>query len=274
MTLLTLESVAKRVGWPWRKCLVLVDVTCSIPRRQVVGLFGRNGAGKTTLFRILMSHLAATSGTIRWHAASRRIWLPEGRALPNVGSAASWVRLFEPLAGERVRELRQLLGIDHLWSRPIRQLSSGERRRIELALTLGADADVYFLDEPTWGLDPLQVEATKSALGLVVREGATVIVSTHLLREMEEVVDSVVLLDHGRVVASGESHRLRQELGVGVAEQALDLRLPGVVLDGTRVLFPRERAEEVAAGLRSAGVAWREQPTRLYDVFVAAVGAR
>lgn len=274
MTLLTLEGVSKRLGRPWRRCPVLADVTCSIPERQVVGLFGRNGAGKTTLFRILMSHLGATSGTIRWHAGSRRIWLPEGRALPDVGSAASWERLFEPLAGGRLRDLRHLLGIDHLWSRPVRQLSSGERRRVELALTLGADADAFLLDEPTWGLDPLQVEAAKSALELVVREGATVIVSTHLLRELEDVVDAVVLLDHGRVVASGESRRLCQELGVAVAEQALDLRLPGVVLDGDRVVFPRERAEEVAAGLRGAGVAWREQPAGLYDVFVAAVGAR
>lgn len=267
------KGLSKRLGRPGSRIEILRSVDCNIPSGQVVGLLGRNGAGKTTLLRMLVGQAFPNEGSIEWSLPeARRAWLPEGRCFAPVGSARDWQPLFEPLDRDRLDDLKELFDVGRLWDRPIRQLSTGERRKAELCLTLSMLADAFVFDEPTSGLDPLDVEHLHRELSRLAECQATVLVSTHLVREHEDVVDYVLILDGGTLVASGSADHLRRDLAVLSCETAPDPAPPGTKPDGARLLVPRQALDDVARHLRAWGIGYEEGPAGLKDVFRMKVG--
>ncbi|MGA7271833.1 MAG: ABC transporter ATP-binding protein [Acidimicrobiia bacterium] len=186
----------------------------------VTGLVGANGAGKTTLLRILLGLLHPTAGHVQVLGANpgteplevrgRVGYMPEGNCLPNDQTAADFVAFAAELAGvppgearRRASETLFLVGLEEERFRYLGDFSTGMRQRVKLAQSIVGDPSLVLLDEPASGLDP---EGREQMLGLIGRLGGfgiNVIVSSHVLTDIERTCDWVVLLDAGNLVRSG-----------------------------------------------------------------------
>lgn len=207
--------------------MALADVSLTLPRGAVYGLVGANGAGKTTLIKHILGLLRAESGSVRVFGIdpvanpvavlSRIGYLSEENDLPG------WMRVEELIRYSRAfypgwddayaEELRQTFALDP--AAKIKTLSKGQKARTGLLIALAYRPELLVLDEPSSGLDPI---VRRDILGAVIRttaqEGRTVLFSSHLLDEVEQVADHVTMISAGRIVLSAtlseikESHRL------------------------------------------------------------------
>jgi ABC-2 type transport system ATP-binding protein len=222
------------------------DLDLEVPAGRV-GLVGANGAGKTTLFRMMLGLSHPTAGTLEVcgidvasdpiGVRSRLGYMPEHDCLPLDQTAADVVSTFGELSGLPARAARQrasdvldLVGLDEARFRPVGGFSTGMRQRTKLAQAIVADPELVLLDEPTAGLDPMGRE---EMLGLVARLGGlgiSVLLATHLLDDVQQVCDHVVMLDGGRLVVSGATGSLLERTGlltvdVGTEREGLVARL-------------------------------------------------
>src|SRR5881398_3549246 len=209
----------------------LASVTLSVPRGTVYGLVGANGAGKTTLIRHILGLLRAQSGSVRVFGVdpvadpvgvlSRIGYLSEENDLPGwmrVDELMRYTRAFYPAWDDAyAEELRWRFALDG--AAKITNLSKGQRARAGLLIALAHRPELLVLDEPSSGLDPI---VRRDILGAVIRtiagEGRTVLFSSHLLEEVEQVADHVTMIASGRIVLSAslvaikESHRVGQRV--------------------------------------------------------------
>ncbi len=214
MPVLELESVVKRYG----ARRALDDVSFAVPAGATLGLLGPNGAGKTTTLRLLLGFCPPTSGRVRLQdgdpadPASRRSvgWLPERLVLPPRATLSGFLRLHARLAGiapaAREGAIEAVLALTGLAERAgdrLGGLSKGLAQRVGFAQALLGDPDVLLLDEPTSGLDPLGVRDARDWIQAARDRGATVLVSSHVLSEVERTCDQVAVLHEGRVAAIG-----------------------------------------------------------------------
>ena len=183
---------------------VLKDVTLAIPDGQVLGLLGPNGAGKSTLMKILIGLWKADSGTV---SVPQRIgYLPENNPLYEEMYVAEYLQFMAQMTGiSTSRDLEVSMLIEKVGLTPekhkhIRELSKGYRQRVGLAQALLGDPDLLILDEPTTGLDPNQLVEIRALIRSLGKD-RTVILSTHIMQEVREMCDRVVILDHGEIRA-------------------------------------------------------------------------
>jgi len=217
------------------------DISFEIARGEVVGFVGCNGAGKTTAMRILTSFAAATSGEaymgghhVFWDSdAVRRIvgYLPENTPLyadMRVGEYLMFrARLKEVpacLRKRRVAECAGRCGLAGVSRRVIGQLSKGFRQRVGLAEALVGDPQILILDEPTMGLDPNQVREARELIR-ELGETRTVLLSTHVLPEVEMICGRTIVIDNGRIVADARTADLMTEAGAGERLEDVFIRL-------------------------------------------------
>ena len=188
------------------------DVTFTVEQASVVGFLGPNGAGKTTTLRMLLGLVTPTSGTARING---RRYADIGEPLHVVGaalesslaypgrSARNHLRIAALAGGARparVDELLDLVDLTGAADRRVGGFSLGMRQRLALATALLCDPEILILDEPANGLDPEGVHWLRTLLRDLASEGRTVLISSHILSEVAQTVDSVVILDHGRLV--------------------------------------------------------------------------
>jgi ABC-2 type transport system ATP-binding protein len=231
-------------------------IDLAVSTGEVLGFLGPNGAGKSTTIRCLLGLLRPTAGSIRAFdldvarsgvAARRRIaYVPGELRLPERVTGSELVATIGRIRGgfdrARVTELAERLRLD--LSRTVRDLSTGNRRKIALLLAFVSDAELLVLDEPTNGLDPLMQHEFLELVREAKRAGRTVFLSSHVLSEVQRVADRVAMLRAGRIVASGTvgelRGRARQRIEVWFASDppAEQLRalpgLEGATLDGRR----------------------------------------
>ena len=218
------------------------DVSFSVPKGQIVGFLGPNGAGKSTTMRILAGYLTATSGSasidgldVFWDpvAVRRRIgYMPENCPLYPEMRVREYLHFRAGIKGLHGARRRQRIDyvLERCWLEDVdRQLvgtlSKGYRQRVGLADTLLADPPVLILDEPTAGLDPAQIRETRNLIRELGQEH-TLILSTHILPEVEMTCNRVIIIHQGRVAAQGMVDALESEAG----EQAvLDVVVDGPV---------------------------------------------
>jgi ABC-2 type transport system ATP-binding protein len=221
-------------------------LTFSVARGEIVGFLGPNGAGKSTTMRILASYLPATSGTARvagfdvFHQPDdvrRRIgYMPEHNPLHLDMRVREYLKFRARLKGlgwrrsrERVDTVIDQCSLRDVERRIIGQLSKGYRQRVGLADALVHEPDLIILDEPTIGLDPHQIRAVR-ALIKSLAEKHTVLLSTHILSEVEMVCTRVLILNQGRIIAADTAHNLERHLQLDgqviaeIAAPANDLR--------------------------------------------------
>ncbi|MEM6392217.1 MAG: ABC transporter ATP-binding protein [Planctomycetota bacterium] len=211
----------------------LRGVSFEVPAGEVVGLLGPNGAGKTTTLRILTGYLPATTGTalvggkdVMTESEATRAqigYLPESTPLYGEMRSREYLhfigRLFGMRRGDRKRRIEELTewcGLERIIGRAIGGLSKGNRQRVGLAQALMHDPPVLVLDEPTSGLDPVQVRAFRNLIERL-KGKHTIVLSSHILPEVEKAADRVVMVDRGVVVAVGTPGDLRERASRGAA---------------------------------------------------------
>ena len=185
----------------------------------LTGVVGSNGAGKTTLFRLITGQIRPCSGSIRvfgldpWNnpAALARVgYCPEGEAVPSGIGATDWLTGLARLSGcpapaarDRARAVLEevALGETH-WKKPITALSKGMRQRVKLAQCLLHEPGLIILDEPMNGLDPMGREELSEILRKLAREGRSVLISSHILDDLEALCGEFLLLNKGRILES------------------------------------------------------------------------
>jgi ABC-2 type transport system ATP-binding protein len=229
MATLELDQLTKHFG-----AVVAVDqVGFSVEQGSVVGFLGPNGAGKTTTLRMLLGLVTPTSGTATINGRLYRE-LPQPRHVvgavleasnPYPGRSARDHLAIEALAGNaprsRVEEVLDLVDLTGAAGRRVGQYSLGMRQRLGLATALLCDPEILILDEPANGLDPEGVHWLRRLLRQLAAQGRTVLVSSHILAEVAQTVDSVVIMDHGRLVTQSTLDQLTAR-----ATQVIGVRTP------------------------------------------------
>jgi ABC-2 type transport system ATP-binding protein len=216
-----LAAATKRYGR--RPALVGVDL--AVPAGAAVGLLGPNGAGKTTALRLLLGFARPSRGAVRLRgrdpfdpAARRGVgYLPERLRLPGAMTLRRFLRLHGRLAGLRGAEVAREIdavadttGVRERLDERLDSLSKGLAQRAGFAAALLARPELLVLDEPTSGLDPLGVRDARDWALAARARGATLLVSSHVLSEVERVCDQVVILREGRIAAAGAVQELLQ----------------------------------------------------------------
>jgi ABC-2 type transport system ATP-binding protein len=192
-------------------------VSFTVERGMVLGLLGPNGAGKTTVLRMLMGLIRPTAGTITAFGEEIRPGAPvlarigafvEGPGfLPHLSGAENltlyWSATGRPTDESHVGEALQIAGLGASIDRRVGTYSQGMRQRLAIAQAMLGLPDLLVLDEPTNGLDPPQIHAMREVLRRYAADGRTVLVSSHLLAEVEQTCSHVVVMHHGKIVAAG-----------------------------------------------------------------------
>lgn len=224
--LLRLRGVTKK----YPGVTALDGLTVDVPRGRV-GLVGANGAGKTTTFRLLLGLAHPTEGSVEVcgidvardpiGVRSRLGYMPEHDCLPLDQTAADVVSTFGELSGLPARAARQrasdildLVGLDEARFRPIGSFSTGMRQRAKLAQALVGDPELVLLDEPTAGLDPIGREEMLALVARLGSFGISVLMATHLLDDVQQVCDHVLMIDAGTLVVAGATDSLLERTGV------------------------------------------------------------
>jgi len=194
-----IEHISMRIG----RQQVLDDVTLHIGDGEVLGLLGPNGAGKSTLMKILVGLREPTSGSVQVPGKADIGYLPEQNPLYNEMYVREYLLFMARLGrvdSARVEEVIRETGLTPEVHKRIGQLSKGYRQRVGLAQALLQDPKLLILDEPTTGLDPNQLDEIRPLIRRLGQD-RTVILSTHILQEVQKMCTRVVILDHGVVKA-------------------------------------------------------------------------
>src|SRR5580698_3743777 len=237
--------------WNRPKARAVDNVDFEVRRGEVFGLLGPNGSGKSTTVKLLLGLLNPTKGHIEVFGHSPRHvqtksrigYLPEESYLYRYLNSRETLNFFGNLfqltrdqRGSRSEQLLEMVGLDRVHNRAVGEFSKGMQRRIGLAQALINDPDLVILDEPTSGLDPIGCREVKDLILALARRGKTVILSSHLLSDVEDVCDRVVIYYGGKIQAMGTLKEL--------------LATPDVVRITTPVL-PRQTLEHVLQIIRT-----------------------
>jgi len=260
-----IDGLVKEYGDGYR---AVDDVSFRVERGQIVGLLGPNGAGKTTTLRVLMGLIRPTSGTVRVFGELVEAGAPvlsrigafiEGPGLlPHLSGRDNlhlyWAATGRPPQDADFDTAQEIAGLGDSVDRRVKTFSHGMRQRLAIAQAMLGLPEVLVLDEPTNGLDPLQIAEMREVLGRYAATGRTVVISSHLLAEVEQTCSHVVVMHKGRLVAVGSVAEIasagRMQLEVSNPQQAMEI-------------------------LAASGVDSRAVPARrsLEDIFIEMVGS-
>ena len=203
----------------------LHDLTLTLPRGRIVGLLGPNGSGKTTLIKLLNGLLVPDGGEILIDGEkpgpstkAKVSYLPERTYLKNGATIRELLSYFqdfyEDFRTDRAREMLAALRIEE--NARIRALSKGTREKVQLILVMSRDASLYILDEPIAGVDPAARDYILRTIITNYNENATVLISTHLITDIENILDEVVFMKEGRLLLQTSVEEIREEKGKSV----------------------------------------------------------
>ena len=204
--------------WGKPKVTAINGLDIEIKRGTITGLLGPNGAGKSTLIKILLGHLYPTSGSVEVLGKDPRDvrikekigYLPERTSFYTNLTAKETLTFFSKLLGlpdkdakMRISQLLKMVGLDNIGRRLVGEFSHGMRKRLGLAQSLLNDPDLLLLDEPTAGLDPVGCREIKDLILTLGVRGKTILLTTHLLADVQDVSDTIMIMYGGRLQAAG-----------------------------------------------------------------------
>lgn len=278
-TIVQVQGLSKFYG----PVMALNDVTLRLGP-GITGLVGPNGAGKSTLIKLLTGQLRPSLGRVQvhgqdaWRAAAKTHigYCADSDTFYEEMSGRAFVRLMARLHGlrrvearQRTEQLLEQVDMAERADRPLAGYSKGMRQRIKLAQALVHDPDLLVLDEPLNGVDPLGRRDLLERLAELARNGKAVLISSHILDEMDRLADRVVFLCRGRLVASGSVHEVREML----ADHPLLVR---ITADHPRVLAARLVQHATVQGVELQGddsMLVRVQPPREFFAVFAQIAA-
>jgi Cu-processing system ATP-binding protein len=227
--MIAFDRVQKRYG----RHQVLTDLTATVPSGKVTALVGPNGSGKTTLIKLLLGLVRADGGAIHVDGRlldgtpdyrSRIGWMPQIAHFPAHQSGRQLLMTLAALRGaNEPAELSLLsdLGLLQAFDRPLGELSGGTRQKVNAVLAMAFRPNLLVLDEPTAGLDPLAAQVFKDRLAAERRRGVTVLITSHVLSELEELADHVLFLSDRRAAWQGDAESLKRSTGAHTIERAV-----------------------------------------------------
>ncbi len=199
---------------------ILKDINLIIPRGKIVGLLGKNGQGKTTLIKLINDLLTPTSGEIliegkHPEVESKKIisYLPERTYLDKEMKVIDTLNYFNEFYDnfdiEKAKKLLKDLDLDI--NSKISKMSKGMQEKLQLILVMSRDADLYILDEPLGGVDPATRDYILDTILSNFKEGSSVIISTHLISDIERILDEVIFIDKGKIILTAPADELRKK---------------------------------------------------------------
>lgn len=218
---------------------VLKGVNLQVPKGNIMAILGPNGAGKTTTIRILSTLLPADSGTVLVNGYD--VVEEPDQVRSSIGLTGQFAAVDEYLTGfenlemmgrlyrlsstdakQRSDELLEQFDLVEAAKRPVRTYSGGMKRRIDLAMSLIANPPIVFLDEPTTGLDPRSRIAMWDMIKQLAQAGTTILLTTQYMEEADQLADSIVVIDGGKVIAEGTADSLKAKVGADRLEISID----------------------------------------------------
>ena len=198
--------------------VVLDDVNLKIDKGKIIGLLGKNGAGKSTLIKLVNDLLTIDSGQILFkgkpigvNSKAHISYLPERTYLDKTMTIKQAFKMFSEFYAdfdlERAHTL--LADLDLTEDMKIAKMSKGMQEKLQLILVMSRDADLYILDEPLGGVDPATRDHILDTILSNFKEGSSVIISTHLISDVERILDDVIFIDKGQIVLTGSADKLR-----------------------------------------------------------------
>jgi ABC-2 type transport system ATP-binding protein len=216
MELLECKNISKNFG----NKKILKDINLTIPRGKIIGLLGKNGTGKSTLIKLINDLLTPDTGTILVNGKeigieSKKIisYLPERTYLDKSMTVEKVFKYFEDFYdnfdSNKAKKLLKDLDLDI--NQKLSKMSKGMQEKVQLILVMSRKADLYILDEPLGGVDPATRDYILDTILTNFNEGASVIISTHLIADVERILDEVIFIDKGKIILQSESDTLRKK---------------------------------------------------------------
>lgn len=223
MELLECKNVSKN----YSKFQALSDINLKIPRGKIIGLLGKNGTGKTTLIKLINDLLTPTSGEILVNGEkvgieSKKVisYLPERTYLDKSMTVENVIKYFEEFYdnfdSKKAKTLLMDLGLDVKMK--LSKMSKGMQEKVQLVLVMSRNADLYILDEPLGGVDPATRDYILDTILTNFNEGASVIISTHLISDVERILDEVIFINDGKIVLTSPADELRTKENASIDE--------------------------------------------------------
>ena len=227
--MIDLSRVTKHFG----KFVALQDVSLSIERGRVTGIIGPNGSGKSTLIKCVLGLVRPTTGTISVNgylldgSGEYRQWIgymPQIARFPQdlkVHEVLTMIKRLRSNSPQLENSLIELFGLKHELPKRIRALSGGNRQKLSAVISCMYDPELLILDEPTAGLDPISSARLKEYIQTLRSKERTIILTTHIMSDLEEVADNVILLLDGKVRFAGPIRDLKMQTGEPRLEAAI-----------------------------------------------------
>ena len=223
MELLECKNVNKSYG----KKKILKDINLVIPRGKIIGLLGKIGTGKSTLIKLINDLLTPDSGEILVNGKNVGVeskkmiaYLPERPYLDKTMTVDEVIEYFDDFYdnfdSKKARKLLKELDLDV--NQKLIKMSKGMQEKVHLVLVMSRKADLYILDEPLGGVDPATRDYILDTILTNFNEGASVIISTHLISDVERILDEVIFIDKGKIILTGDADKLRKKENASIDE--------------------------------------------------------
>ena len=206
---------------------ILRNINLTIPKGKIIGLLGKNGMGKTTLIKLMNDLLTPTSGEILINGEKPGVksktiisYLPERTYLDKSMTISQIITYFNEFYENFNKEkaIKLLNDLDLDISSKISKMSKGMQEKLQLILVMSRDAELYVLDEPLGGVDPATRDYILDTILSNFNEGASVIISTHLISDIERILDEVIFIDKGEIILTSSADELRKKENASIDE--------------------------------------------------------
>ena len=207
--------------------IILKDVNLSIQKGRIVGVLGKNGMGKTTLIKLINDLLTPTSGEVLINGEtpnvnSKRVisYLPERTYLDKSMKVSQIITFFEEFYDNFNKEkaIKLLKDLDLDINAKVNKMSKGMQEKLQLILVMSREAELYILDEPLGGVDPATRDYILNTILSNFNEGASVIISTHIISDIERILDDVIFIDKGKIILTSSADDLRKKENASIDE--------------------------------------------------------
>lgn len=223
MELLEIKNLYKNYG----EKQVLNNITLTVPRGKIIGLLGKNGTGKTTLIKLINGLLTPTEGEIIFEGEKigpqsklNIAYLPERTYLDKSMTINETLKFFKEFYSnfdiDKAKDLLKKLDLDE--NQKIIKMSKGMQEKVQLVLVMSRKADLYILDEPLGGVDPATRDYILDTILTNFNEGASIIISTHLISDIERILDEVIFIDKGEIKLISNADELRNKENASIDE--------------------------------------------------------